>query len=131
LLGIGPTPQLSGADTSLVVLNWSADTDQAGLKYSLQISKTPDFTSVAIQKDDIAGASFNLLRSMLPNAGTYYWHVRAVSDAGDIGPWSNNWRFDSSAASPLIIAIAFTVMILVLAIIVFGIIALVSRSRYS
>jgi hypothetical protein len=86
---------------------------------------------VAIQKDDITGASFNLLRSMLPNAGTYYWRVRAVNDAGDIGSWSNYWRFDSSAASPLIIAIAFTVIILVLAIIVFGIIALVSRSRYS
>jgi len=131
LLGIGPTPQLSGTDTSLVVLNWSTDTNQAGLKYSLQISKTPDFASMAVQKDDITGASFNLLRSMLPNAGTYYWRVRAVNDTGDIGSWSNSWRFDSSAASPLIVAIAFTVIALIIAMIIFGIIALISRSRYS
>jgi predicted phage tail protein len=112
-------------------MTWSADTVQAGLKYSLQISKTPDFASVAVQKDNITGASFNLLRSMLPAAGTYYWRVRAVNDAGDIGPWSNSWKFDSSAASPLVIAISFTIIALLLAMIVFGIIALVSRSRYS
>ena len=131
LFGIGPTPQQGGADTSIAVMTWSADTVQAGLKYSLQISKTPDFASVAVQKDNITGASFNLLRSMLPAAGTYYWRVRAVNDAGDIGPWSNSWKFDSSAASPLVIAIVFTIIALLLAMIVFGIIALVSRSRYS
>jgi len=131
LFGIGPSPQQGGADTSIAVMTWSADAVQAGLKYSLKISKAPDFASVAVQKDNITGASFNLLRSMLPAAGTYYWRVRAVNDAGDIGPWSNSWKFDSAAASPLVIAIVFTIIALLLAMIVFGIIALVSRSRYS
>jgi hypothetical protein len=130
LFGIGPAPQQSGADTSIAVMRWSVDAGQAGLKYSLQISKTPDFISVAVQKDDITGASFNLFRSILPDAGTYYWRVRAVNDAGDIGPWSNSWKFDSSGASPLVLAIAFTIIVLLIAMIVFGIIALVSRSRY-
>ncbi len=131
ILGIGPAPQQSGTDTSLDVLSWSADTDNSGIKYSLQISKSPDFTSTAMQKDDITGASFNLQRSMLPDAGTYYWRVRAVNDAGEIGSWSNSWRFDSKAASPLVVAIAFTIIALIIAMIVFGIIALISRSRYS
>jgi hypothetical protein len=131
LFGIGPTPQQSGVDTSLAVMNWSADADQAGLKYSLQISKMPDFTGMAVQKDNITGTSFNLLSSMLPAGGTYYWRVRAVNDAGDIGPWSNSWKFDSSAASPLVLAIIFTIIVLLLAMIMFGIIALVSRSRYN
>jgi hypothetical protein len=131
LFGIGPTPQQSGANTSLAMMNWSADADQPGLKYSLQISKMPDFTGVAVQKDNITGTSYNLLSSALPAAGTYNWRVRAVNDAGDIGPWSNSWKFDSSAASPLVLAIVFTIMVLLLAMIVFGIIALVSRSRYS
>jgi len=131
ILGIGPAPQQSGTDTSLDVLSWSADTDNSGIKYSLQISKSPDFTSTAMQKDDIIGASFNLQRSMLPDAGTYYWRVRAVNDAGEIGSWSNSWRFDSKAASPLVVAIAFTIIALIIAMIVFGIIALISRSRYS
>ena len=131
LFGIGPTPQQGGADTSLAVMTWSAEAVQPGLKYSLQISKMPDFTGMAVQKDNISGASFNLLQSILPAAGTYYWRVRAVNDAGDIGPWSNSWKFDSSAASPLVLAIIFTIIVLLLAIIIFGIIALVSRSRYS
>jgi hypothetical protein len=131
LFGIGPNPQQSGSNTSLAVLSWSADADQPGLKYSLQISKTPDFTSVTVQKDGITGASLNLMKSMLPDPGTYYWRARAVNDSGDIGSWSNSWRFDSAAASPLVLAIVFTIFILLLAMIVFGIIALVNRSRYN
>jgi len=131
LFGIGPAPQQSGTDTSLAMMTWSADADQAGLNYSLQISKMPDFTVATVQKDSITGASFNLLRSMLPDSGTYYWRVRAVNDSGDIGPWSNSWSFAAAAASPLVVAIVFTIFILLLAMIVFGIIALVSRSRYN
>ncbi len=131
LFGIGPAPQQSGPGTSIAVLSWAPDEAQAGLKYSLQISRTQDFTSLSVQKDDIAGTSFNLLSSTLPNSGTYYWRVRAVNDAGDVGPWSNSWRFDSSSASPLVLAIIFTIIVLLLAIIVFGIIALITRSRYS
>ena len=131
LLGIGSTTHPSGSDISLAVLRWSADTDQEGLKYSLQISKTPDFTIVTVQKDGITGTSFNLLKSVLPDAGAYYWRIRAVNDADEVGPWSNSWSLTSAAASPLVIAIAFTIIVLLLAIIVFGIIALVTRSRYS
>ena len=131
LFGIGSTSPTSGAATSLAVLRWSADTDQEGLKYSLQISKTPDFTIVTVERDDITGTSFNLLKSVLPDPGTYYWRVRAVNDADEVGPWSNSWALASSAASPLVIAIALTIIALLLAMIIFGIIALVSRSRYS
>ena len=94
LFGIGPNSQQGGADTSMAVLSWSPDADQPGLKYSLQISKSTDFTSAAFQKDGIAGASLNLMKSMLPDPGTYYWRVRAVNDSGDIGTWSNSWQFD-------------------------------------
>jgi hypothetical protein len=130
LLGIGPASQ-PGGDVSLAVLGWSAKSDNTGMKYSLQISRSPDFASTALQKDDIASTSFNLQRSMLPNTGIYYWRVRAINDAGDVGQWSNSWQFESRSASPLVIAIAFTVIALIIAIIIFGIIALVSRNRYS
>jgi len=131
LVGIGPASQTSGADVSLAVLGWSADTDAAGMKYTLQISKSPDFAGTAMQKDDITSTSFNLQRSLLPDTGTYYWRARAVNDAGEVGQWSNSWQFESRAASPLVIAIAVTIIALIIAIIVFGIIALISRSRYS
>jgi hypothetical protein len=130
LLGIGPAPQ-SGGDASLSVLGWSAKSDATGMKYSLQIAKSADFAGTAFQKDDITTTTFNLQRSMLPNTGTYYWRVRAINDAGDVGQWSNYWQFESKAASPLVIAISVTIIALVIAMIIFGIIALVSRSRYS
>ncbi len=131
LLGIGPSSRQSGTDTSLAMLSWSANSDATGMKYSLQLSKTSDFNILTLQKDDITGTSFNLLKSMLPDIGTYFWRVRAVNEAGDIGLWSNSWNFDSRGASPLVIAIAFTIIALIIAMIVFGIIALISRSRYS
>ncbi len=130
LLGIGPAPQ-SGGDASLAVLGWSAKSDATGMKYSLQIAKSADFASTALQKDDITATTFNLQRSMLPNTGTYYWRVRAINDAGDVGQWSNYWQFESKAASPLVIAISVTIIALIIAMIIFGIIALVSRSRYN
>jgi len=131
LLGIGTASQPASGDASLAVLGWSAKSDATGMKYSLQIAKSADFASTALQKDDITTTSFILQRSMLPGTGVYYWRVRAINDEGDVGQWSNYWQFESRAASPLVIAISITIIALIIAMIIFGIIALINRSRYS
>lgn len=118
-------------DTALTAMNWSVTGDQSGLKYSLQIARTADFSSIVLSKDGIQSATYSLTKFNLPLAGTYYWRVRASSDAGGASPWSNAWIFEILPASPLIIIMSITIMVLLLAIIVFGIIALVNRRRYS
>jgi len=114
----------------ITAMNWSVSSDQAGVKYSLQISKTADFVNVVLRKDGIEGTTYNLDRSSIASAGTYYWRVRAANETGDVSPWSNYWMFEFVPTSPLVMAIAITVLILVLAMLIFAILALVNRNRY-
>jgi hypothetical protein len=116
-------------DSALTAMNWSTAGDQTALKYTLQISRTADFSTVIFTKDGIPGAAYSLTRSNLPQAGAYYWRVKASNNTGT-SPWSNSWTFEILPASPLILAFSITVIILLISIIVFGIIALVNRQRY-
>lgn len=118
-------------DLSLTEMNWEVPEDTSALNYKLQISKTQNFSNILFTRDNVQNNSYNLSKVDVPEAGTYYWRVQASNDSGGTGPWSNIWSFQIVAASPLVIAIAITIVILLIAIIIFGIIALVSRRRYT
>ncbi len=117
-------------DAVLTAMNWDVKGDQSVLKYTLQISRTQDFSNVLFTKDGIQTKSYNLLKSSLPLAGVYYWRVKATNESGQASPWSNNWSFEILPTSPLILTIAITIIILLIAVVVFGIIALINRRRY-
>jgi len=117
-------------DSALTTMNWSASSEQPGLKYTLQISKTEDFTSPAFHKEGIKNNNYILKQSSLPMTGIYYWRVKAVDDIGDESQWSNTWKFEIVPTSPLVFALSVTIIILVLALIFFGIMALINRNRY-
>jgi len=116
-------------DTVLSAMNWSVSGEQTGLKYTLQISKTEDFSAVVLLKEGITATSYQINKSSLPLAGTYYWRVKATNDSGLTSPWSNTWKFDVVAASPLTFTISIVIIVLVLAIIIFAIIAIINRNR--
>jgi hypothetical protein len=80
-------------------------------------------------KDDIATSSFDLYKSNFLLSGTYYWRVKASGDAGGVSPWSNSWNFDIITASSLVMALSVTILILLLAIVAFGVFAVINRSR--
>ena len=111
-------------------MNWEVKADQSALKYTLQISKTQDFSNILFTKNGIQSSSYNLAQSNLPTAGVYYWRVNAANDTGGVSPWSNSWSFEVIPASGLIITIAVTIILLIIAIVIFGIIALVNRRKY-
>jgi hypothetical protein len=117
-------------DAVLTAMNWDVKGDQSVLKYTLQISRTQDFSNVLFTKDGIQTKSYNLSKSSLPLAGVYYWRVKATNESGQASPWSNNWSFEILPTSPLILTIAITIIILLIAVVVFGIIALINRRRY-
>ncbi|MBN1375722.1 MAG: hypothetical protein JXA01_06175 [Dehalococcoidia bacterium] len=119
------------SDSSLTDMNWDVAGDASALKYTLQISKTQNFSNILFTQDNIQSNSYNLSKSNLPADGIYYWRVKASNDSGGTSPWSNIWSFHIITTSPLILAIAITIIILLIAIIIFGIIALISRRRYA
>ncbi|MCX6005233.1 MAG: hypothetical protein NT082_06130 [Chloroflexi bacterium] len=125
----------SGSDkkvnnSALTTMTWSAADDPSELTYNLQISRSNDFSAPVFHKENISSNSYLLARTSLPNTGIYYWRVKAVDDTGVEGPWSNAWKFEIVSTSPLVIAMSVTILILVIAIIVFAVLALISRNRY-
>jgi hypothetical protein len=130
LFGSTSASPLNKPEGIITAMNWSVSGDQTGVKYSLQISKTADFVNVILRKDGIEGTTYNLDRSGLTSAGTYYWRVRASNETGEVSPWSNYWMFVLVPTSSLVMAIAITILILVLAMIVFAVMAIISRNRY-
>ena len=111
-------------DTTLTTMNWDVTGDQSNLKYTLQISRTQDFSNVLFTKDGIQTKSYNLSKSSLASAGMYYWRVEATNESGGVSTWSNSWTFEILPASALILTIDITIIILLIATVIFGVIAL-------
>jgi hypothetical protein len=116
-------------DSVLTTLTWKIDGDATGVTYTLQIAKTADFSDEVMLKDEIATPSFDLYKSNLLSSGTYYWRVKASGDAGGVSPWSNSWNFDIITASSLVMTLSVTILILLFAIVAFGVFALINRNR--
>lgn len=116
-------------DEILSAMNWDVSGDKTGLKYTLQIAKSEDFSAVVSLKEGITTTTFQISKSDLPLAGTYYWRVKATNDSGLSSPWSNSWNFEVMPTSTLIFAISIVIIILALAIIAFAIMAIINRNK--
>lgn len=55
------------------------------VRYKLQLSATPDFATLLIDRSDITATEFS---TTLP-PGTYHWRLASVREGGDIGPWGD------------------------------------------
>jgi hypothetical protein len=123
----GNKPSTTGS--IITAMNWSVPDGQPDLTYTLQISKTSNFADIAFTLDQIPDESYNLTKVNLPSSGSYFWRIRATNNVGTSGPWSNNWSFEVAPTSSLTSTIAIAIVILLLAIIVFAMIALINRRR--
>ncbi len=117
------------SDSLLTNMNWTVSGDQTGVKYTIELSKTEDFSTIAFQKTGIAGNSYALNKSSLPLTGVYYWRAKAVDETGGESGWSNKWRFEIVPASPLVLALSITILLLAIGIVSFGIMALVNLAK--
>ncbi|MDI6916192.1 MAG: PKD domain-containing protein, partial [Thermoplasmatales archaeon] len=70
---------------------WSAVVDELSgiFLYEIQVDDKPDFSSLEWSSNPVANSTTS---SALLN-GTYYWRVRAVDNAGNLGDWSVVWNF--------------------------------------
>jgi len=94
-----PIPSLiSPADNENItdntpLLDWSDVSDLSGVTYDLSIAGNAGFTSIVLQKTDLTASAYDLTSAEALAIGTYYWRVRGVDGAGNVGPWSENWSF--------------------------------------
>ena len=56
--------------------------------------------SIVVQKTGLTASNYRLISAEALVPGTYYWRVRAVDNAGNVGSWSENWLFAVIAATP-------------------------------
>jgi PGF-pre-PGF domain-containing protein len=81
-------------------LDWSDVSDPSGVTYDLSIAEDAGFVSIALQKAGLTVSTYELTQAEALATGTYYWYVRAVDGAGNVGSWSENWSFTVSVAPP-------------------------------
>jgi len=67
---------------------WSAVTDDSGVSYNLEISKSADFAQVLISRTGLTEASCTLTGAEALDYGTYYWRVKAIDGAMNDSGWS-------------------------------------------
>jgi len=105
LIGRGVTP----------TFEWSEVSDDSGVRYSLQIATSANFTasSVIVSVTDLTEASYTMTEA-LPY-GTYYWIVQAIDGAENESGWTaaNSFRVGLLPLWGFIAAIAAAVVLLV------------------
>ncbi len=70
-----------------VTFDWTDVTDPSGVYYNLQIANKPDFTTVMYDITKLPTSEYTLTEAESLAPGEYYWRVRAMDKAGNIGTW--------------------------------------------
>jgi len=100
-----PTPSLISPPNGATItdntptLDWSDVSDPSGVAYNLSMAKDAGFTLIVLLKNGLKVSTYDLTPSEVLAAGTYYWRVRAVDNAGNASSWSENWSFTASPGS--------------------------------
>jgi parallel beta-helix repeat protein len=93
----GPSLQapLNGTTTndSTPTLKWTAITTENSwpVTYGLQVDNDPDFSSPEIYQSGLADNTYTSITELVD--GNYFWRVRAMDGAGNVGEWSIVWSF--------------------------------------
>jgi hypothetical protein len=97
---------------------WSAVSDDSGVRYSLQIATsanvtaTGEFVDPVVSIPDIIGTNYTLEKNL--SYGTYYWIVQAIDGAENAG----NWTAASSFRAGLLPLWAFILIIVAIVVLI-------------
>jgi hypothetical protein len=105
-----------GLGSTIATFDWS-DVDAKGkISYTLQISRSDDFSSQVLLKENLPDSEYTLPQNDIATKGLYSWRVKAVDDIGNESQWSNIWKFDLILVSNQALIISITITILLIAI---------------
>lgn len=85
---VGPDDGTTNVTNAMML--WNAVSTATG--YRLQVSKNADFSSPAVDRDDLTNTFFQATN--LEKFTTYYWRVRGISRVGQ-GYWSEVWSYET------------------------------------
>jgi len=87
----------SQVDSLTPAFDWSDAQDPSGVTYSLELAHNDRFAPVVLAKTGLGASQYTLAEAEKLEPGTYYWRVRAIDNAGNIGQWSFIFTFEASA----------------------------------
>ncbi|MBN1374721.1 MAG: hypothetical protein JXA01_01060 [Dehalococcoidia bacterium] len=100
--------------SSPVTFLWGSVADPSGIYYTLEISETPGFNKTIFKIDNLTTTQYSIGQDQALPYGEYYWRVRAIDGANNIGDWSDTSLLKVSYMS----LEAFLILVLVLIIII-------------
>jgi len=62
-------------------------------RYWVQVATDANFNTIVVDANQVSSASYTVPNALALGAGTYYWRVRAIDPAGNIGPVSTVLSF--------------------------------------
>jgi hypothetical protein len=101
-----------------VTFQWKDISDPSGVTYDIQVATDSAFNGVVFEHTGLTIAEYkSMADEALPN-GEYYWRVRGVDEATNIGAWSATTNFKAGFMSLTTLIIIVVVLILVIVAIV-------------
>ena len=92
-----PSPVSPAAGTKIglfenkpIDFKWSVVEDPSGVAYSFEMSQKADFSGSVVRKEGLDQPEYIMLPNEKPQAGDYFWRVKAVDLAGNAGEWSQS-----------------------------------------
>jgi hypothetical protein len=126
-------PEIGGKSEAEAYFRWEDVNDPSGASYTLQVATDANFTSIVLEKEGLLQPEYAVsegekLASTKATA-PYYWRVRAVDGASNVGDWSSSSLFyvGSSWLSDWLLYVVYGLGILFLALIVVFLVAKFAR----
>jgi len=74
---------------------WAEVTDPSGVSYTFELGTDPAFAQVLISEAGLTETSYSLTEMEALDYGTYYWKVKAIDGAQNVGEWCSPYSFKS------------------------------------
>ncbi len=69
------------------------------MTYTIEIAQKEDFTGPVIRKEKLEKPEYKMPRNERPAFGNYYWRVKAIDLAGNVGNWSKSQQIEFSGSN--------------------------------
>lgn len=116
--------------SAIVSFYWEDVTDPSGVSYTFQLADSGDFSSLFINKEQLTSSKYVLSVEEALAPGNYYWRVRAVDGAGNVGEWTEAQQFEVKIISIQSLVILIVGGVILLGLLVFGFIVWWMRRSY-